>query len=125
RRGQAVGGPGGANQEGEAGESRRQRVPGEALAFKSVRRSDFGRGGPATSRRERAVRLALPEVSPSRGPGPCEQRIGDRRCRAPLPRSPSPPLCQRRVRQPPLETSVPMGGEWTRDLAQDIPSPSS
>jgi hypothetical protein len=29
------------------------------------------------------------------------------------------------VRQPSLETSVPMGGEWTRDLAQDIPSPSS
>jgi len=28
------------------------------------------------------------------------------------------PLCQRRVRQFPLETYVPMGGDWTDDRAE-------
>jgi alpha-beta hydrolase superfamily lysophospholipase len=32
-----------------------------------------------------------------------------------------PPLCQRRVRQLPLETYVPMGGEWTQERAQANP----
>jgi hypothetical protein len=32
------------------------------------------------------------------------------------------PLCQRGVRQLPLETYVPMGGEWTPDRASAIPS---
>ncbi len=60
--------------------------------------------------------VAAADDHPSMAPAPPIERAANERADA------SAPLCQRRLRQPPLETSVPKGGEWNTRHAQTQPS---